>query len=665
MNIHQKMLRSIDVALLRSIIAQFFYLFIIVVFVLGVLLVIQIPFESVTMENVILSFINNSVDAGKEKEILLMVTNLLSKILIGGVLISVIVNMLLRRIERLQNGQVYYRFRKHVVVIGYDRLANGLIRQLSARYPETDLVLQTMQEAPKVRGELFPKLTADMERRVTIVVGNRNEYEDLRKLCLDRTQALFVLGESDEPNRDSLNIESLKKINKLLADKKAEPDKPCYVLFENQSAYAVLQQQDLNELRIEKTRQNGRTETITYLKFYPFNIDGIWAQKLFADCRYEYREDDLKAVEYLPLDRAGIDCNSNHTVHLVVLGMSKMGVALGIQASHLCHFPNFLRDNRLKTRITFIDEDADREMHYLQSRYRYFFEETDCTAENMEQPDKRPGKIFTDIRWHFIKGRIEHPDIQERLKRYADEKDTLLTIAVCLNVPEKAIACGLYLPDEVYRSDAQILVKQDTPYSILSMLRTNGKDPYNKYRNVKPFGMLEYALDLSKNDDLPSMTVNYVYDYYYNHQKMPTFIPPVSELEKSWKKLKTVKKWSNRYHAAMLAVKQRSFGLQTGFIPDEATIQQLAEVEHNRWNVEELLLGYRPATEEEKRQIGSNPALKEKLKKAYIHKDIGPYADIADMDLSESNKIKNTREYDICLSKTLPLMLEYIGRNRQ
>lgn len=56
--------------------------------------------------------------------------------------------------------------------------------------------------------------------------------------------------------------------------------------------------------------------------------------------------------------------------------MSRMGVAIGVEAAHLLHFPNFCRDKNIKSVITFIDENADREMNFfvddtaIISRYR-------------------------------------------------------------------------------------------------------------------------------------------------------------------------------------------------------------------------------------------------------------------------------------------------------
>ena len=66
-------------------------------------------------------------------------------------------------------------------------------------------------------------------------------------------------------------------------------------------------------------------------------------------------------MEYPALDREPITWESDRYVHFVIIGMSRMGVALGVEAAHLLHFPNFCRDKRLKSRITFIDADADKE----------------------------------------------------------------------------------------------------------------------------------------------------------------------------------------------------------------------------------------------------------------------------------------------------------------
>lgn len=654
----KKIQRLVDNAISKSVFSQLLLLVAVTGTVFGLLmLVMWLKHQKLELGifDSIFAFINPGSSfpekTANAEKLWAIIVGVFGMILLGGLLISVFNNILERRVEKIKHGKAFYNFKEHAVIIGYDGMVVDLVTQLAGTYSE--IVLQTLQEVPKVRHELFSKLPSEIEKKITIIGGNRYAAEDLERLHMAKARVLFILGERDEPDRDSVNIESLKKINAILAEANTGTDKPCHVLFENQSSYAILQQQDLS---------------VPYLTFHPFSMSELWAQKLFVDCKYEYREGGKngrnkrnESIEYVPLDREGINYDSDNTVHLVVIGMSKMGIALGIQASHLCHFPNFIRDGRLKTRITFIDEYADREMYFLQGRYRHLFNEMDYVYENVKSPeenhDNKTRPKFTDIEWRFIKGRVEHPAIREKLIEYAGEENTLLTIAVCSGSSAETIACGLYLPDEVYENGIQILVRQNTPHSVLSMLKQT-----SKYRNVKPFGMTDLCMDVSKNNDILPIIVDYVYGFYSENVEAPKSIPPASELAERWKQLEVSKKWSNRYNANMLFVKQRSFGITSNEGLSERVIEQLAEVEHNRWNIEELLLGYRPTTAEEKQWIGSSKSQKKEMASIFIHNDLCPYHEISDLNIEDGNKIKNTREYDICLSRTIPMLLGYVEK---
>lgn len=100
-----------------------------------------------------------------------------------------------------------------------------------------------------------------------------------------------------------------------------------------------------------------------------------------------YGEENAK-VKYPALDREPITWESDRYVHFVIIGMSRMGVALGVEAAHLLHFPNFCRDKRLKSRITFIDADADKEMNFFRGRYRHYFDLSLSYYRDMEQIEK-------------------------------------------------------------------------------------------------------------------------------------------------------------------------------------------------------------------------------------------------------------------------------------
>jgi hypothetical protein len=587
--------------------------------------------------------------------------NVFGMILMTGLLISVLSNLLERRVDHLKNGRVHYRFKDHFVIIGYDKMTISLIKQLAREHKRKDIIIQTVQDVPTVRHELFSYLTKEVEKQVSVLSGNRNAQEDLEKLCLPDAQVLFVLGETDEYDHDSLSVECLKKIHKILHRANVASKKPCHVLFDNQSTYAILQQQDLMAFleehnaevspATEKNTETTARKTVGNLDFLPFNFEQLWAQKVFVDNVYRYPDDESETIEYLPLDRDGIRYDSDKTVHLVIIGMSKMGVALGVQASHLSHFPNFIRDKSRKTKITFIDENADREMNFLRGRYHHLLKEIDYAYEDAHEPANRfdnrqdentKGQTVktTDLAWHFIKGRLEEPAIRQRLISYTKE-NTCLTIAICLNLPALAIASGLYLPEDIYATNVQLLVKQNTPHSILSLLKTAGK-----YKNVKPFGMLDNSLDLSKANHKPAKVVHYIYEYFFDETtsgQIPQSLPPEEKYEASWQNLPTAHKHSNVYHADMLPTKLRSIDND---LPPDKQIERLAEVEHNRWNTEKLLIGYRPTTRDEDHRLKSGTMNKQKLKNNFIHPDIKPYHAL-------SEEMKNI---DRMISGAIPLI---------
>ena len=597
-----------------------------------------------------------------------IVTGLVGMIFLGGMLISVFSNIIERRVDRVKNGKAYYYFNNHVVIIGYNRMGIGLICQLAEndKFRDSEIVLQTIQEVPQVRHELFAGLKPDIEKKITIVSGNRTSVEALELLHINRCKEVFILGEKDEYDNDSLNVECVKKIDTiLLQTPSGRPPVRCNVLFKYQSTFAVFQRQDIEGIKER-------------IDFVPFNYYEMWAEKVFVERKYtspakNYVSEEL---EYLPLDHERITADSNKKVQLVVLGMSNMGIAMGIQAAHLCHFPNFVTKG-IKTRITFIDEHADKEMNYMRGRYLHLFNELDVYYKDIQPNDmfsrsmmkdkaaritaKPANEIFTDIEFEFIKAKVEYPVVQDYLADLSRNRNICLTIAICFHYPPKAIAAGLYLPDDVYNNHTPVLVQQEISYCTLDMLSKDGK-----YMHVKPFGMLDHCYNLGKADDLLPMMVKQLYDCTNENPSEVVKTFDHEELRKNWynwtdKKTQqesrniTALKWSNIYHANMVHVKARSLNISNG---EELSIKQinlLARIEHNRWNIEKLLMGYRPCTPEETDDIANGRTTKQALRDRFIHNDIKPYR-----MLSKDDKEIQASKYDVNISRSLPYMLNEI-----
>lgn len=529
----------------------------------------------------------------------------LGLILFCGLLISVISNMLERRVERYREGDIVYPLQNHIVIIGFDNMVPTLIQQIcdDTHYGNCHILIQSTQPAQEIRSKIHTELDAKNEKRIVVLRARRDSIEELEKLYTTKAREVFLIGERNEHDHDSLNIDCLKKIVDIHKRCNKCSLIPFTVLFEYQTTFAAFQLTDLS------------AEWRKYIEFHPFNFYEGWAKKILVSRQYGKGEN---CIEYPPLDREAITYESEKHVHLVIIGMSRMGVAIGVEAAHLLHFPNFCRDKNIKSVITFIDENADREMNFFCGRYRHYFEissthyydmSKDERHERFVLPTRFKGKDadFLDVEFEFIKGRAETPAIQNLIKEWVHDSGQVLTIAVCLNYPPQSMAMGLYLPDDVYDENIPVFVRQETSSALLNMLNSKKKDEaIHKYSHVFPFGMLDNCYDLDKKSRREGQIINYIYDFKNKYGNVPQSCPPDNELKDSWNKLSVSLQWSNLYSAYSISPKLRSIGITDGYVKlDNDQITLLAEVEHNRWNMEKLLLGFRKPTADNLWQQGN------------------------------------------------------------
>ena len=657
------------------------------------------------------------------------------------------------------------------------------------------VILQTSSDIEEVRQLLRAYLTQDEYDRVLIYSDLRNSYEGLRELCIEDASEIYILGENTmmdggEVYHDSMNMRCLNLIAEILKqdkDKKSDSlknldrkinvleykinqnskdkdrlqeasqkglqdwllgrlikkrkarqynDKVCKVLFEYQTTFSVFQ------------FSNITPEISETMVFVPFNRYDSWARRVIADNRAvalidESSESGIKKekyVTYTPLDGyEGISYDSNQHVHFIVVGMSKMGIAMGLQAIYQAHYPNYVRDNSLRSRITFIDEHADQEMQFFKGRYSTLFElvrhryidANECASSEVN--DSAYGWIdpmvdteckwkhhcenatnFMDIELLFIKGALETEGVREYLTQETQDRCSKVTIAICLPLTPQAIAAALYMPWDLYKTkpDAEddikktygthkesysnvqeIWVYQREAADIITNL-AHEKNQNRHYKLFKPFGMLYGEYIDSRTHYLKSLLVNKMYFLEEN----PLILTELDmgdkesykDLRVSWKRLTVEAKWSNKYFVDTIYQKMRS--VMKGLSPIasiggydnielrkmsnwqmtfESALQNakgLAECEHNRWNTQQLLLGFRPAEkeiDEKLQQYVKNGVVIEKTKEEYkkydkylknqrkIHCCI---CDFNHMDLVNPN----AKPYDEKLNNGIPKIIAHV-----
>lgn len=569
--------------------------------------------------------------------------------LLNGLLVTTLLGMIDRRKDGLKNGRIRYSEKdlptnKFAVVIGANEIASSVIKNLLK--PKTNentldclsnkdneyVILQTSSDVQKVRDVLASHLTPTELDKVIIYNALRDSELEIAHLHLEHATEIYILGENTtmdggETYHDAMNMRCLNLVAENLkhTQEKAKTTykrKVCHVMFDYQTTYSVFQFSDVS-MDVKET-----------LVFIPFNRYESWARKVLVDC-----------IDYSPLDGCeGIKYDDDKRVHFVIVGMSKMGIAMGVQALLQLHFPNYVRDKSLKSRITFIDTNADKEMPFFKGRYATLFElarhryidANKCKLEQLNTQDEcgtasneteyrwidpmknsaykwkhlsKNGENFLDVEIEFIKGELESDGVRNYLREISkDELNSKLTIAICLTQTHQAVAAALYMPIEVYNCEnlQQILVYQREAKDIVANLRYMNS-PSIRYQKLCPFGMLydEYIAD--ELYTLKAQLVNWAYYVIKHGKKWPNEIMDVDifeEIKESWENTKIAEQYANMNFVDTMNQKLRS-GLElinaTTVISDGKNA--FAESEHNRWNIDRLLLGYSPCGSKKDMQL--------------------------------------------------------------
>lgn len=437
--------------------------------------------------------------------------------MLNGLLVTSLIGSIDNRKNKWLTGDVRYSFlkwRRHYVIIGANDLVVSVVKRIFEKRESTYIVILTSSNVEDVRNTIYSHISESQQKRVIIYSGERTSENEIKELHIETAEEVYILGEDSssdgiETYHDTMNMESLRLINKE-AESVARFQKSgagdnrlvCRMMFEYQTSFNLFQTTDINDKKIN---------------FRPFNYYEMWAQKVLV-CQ------DLTAPtdksRYIPLEgHEGIKSDDNSFVHLVIVGMSRMGIAMAIEAAHLAHYPNF-ETLRKRTRITFIDSNMKQERHQFMERFKDMFllaRRRDvmnfCENSALYNNDLYPwispltdpnstspyrgdylGDDFIDIEWEFINGSVEHPAIQRYLVDASADDEAKLTIAICLPDNNRAIAAATYLSDRVYHSanTKQVLIYQRLNDEMVKQLSQNNPRFREK---LKAFGMAQDCYD--------------------------------------------------------------------------------------------------------------------------------------------------------------------------
>lgn len=597
------------------------------------------------------SFVGSSAD-GSSAAIIQLIIALFGAVVFTSLLINAFGNWLDRRIEAYKNGEIIYSFDDHILILGDNSMLINILKSL-VQLPENknrDIVVLSLGNVEELRNLIHSELAVKYAKNIYVVYGSRLNRELLCRLDADETKSIYILGSDDEPSHDATNLKCYELLKTICASSQTIIN--CYMVLERLSSIQ----------NFYYKQDNASTEK---LRLTVVNTLENAAQRVFVSRKYK---DDLL---YPALDRDGINKDSDIGVHLVIVGTSQMAYAMAITAAHVCHFPNF-QTKGIRTKITFVQKNICQEMDFFRARYQHLMDLSLVTYIDANNPENNrqmlpkadylePGSSeqgFLDVEWEFLDGGVESIPVRQYLESCVekDGKTEYLSIAFCDNNSASNVAASLYMPSIVFDRKIPVFVYQPGGDCVLQTARET-----TIYDNVWPFGMKSDCYDNQYFDRLKkARRIRHLYSLVDNNKPFVS-MPADATLETAWFDIQYAFQQSNLYAANSIPGKLRSIGYDAhrDMTPEEVDI--LSETEHNRWNMERLLLGFSAYKYSDRKHFldilcGEDAEAKSECKAKlnvakkvlFRHKDIAPYDELPE----------NVKDYDKGIVKYLPEVMK-------
>lgn len=568
------------------------------------------------------------------------VTFVIGAFIFNGAIIAIITNSIELRVSNHREGHIHYLKSGHYIIMGYDDMVPSIITHIFEKDKDAYVLILSAAETPYIREKLKRMFDGRELKHIIVNYGHRVSADYYKEINLEAAEEVYVVGLRSQSAHDAVNVECVDSICRYLSAPSVT-QRPARIVcvFKDIDTYAAFKTSDIFS---DEMRRLG-------IEFIPYNFYTGWAKQVFVKRRY-------RGGRYPAVYGKGLKPEDKRRVHLVFVGTTNFAVAFAMEAAHLLHFPNYVKDSNRKTLITFIDINAEREKEEFVTRNRHLFDVLDAPSE------------FLDVEFEFIEGNVFSKSIQEKIEEWAKREDEYLSIFLAMADQRQNFLMGMNMPDEVYDSETPIFIRQDKSDNLVTNLRNAdareeftyskvvdgrlvGKKRHARYANIYPFGMNDTAYCADDRALTQAKLINYLYATadYDNYKFKGRLVLDsktkkqiMEDADKEWRKLTVAIKWSNLYSAYALETKAATLRAMRGLDIDDTTrdqdaltdeeVEVIAKAEHNRWNVEKLLMGYRcPRAEEDSRKHPEFEGPLAKNKKLFIHHDIRPFDELGDI----------------------------------
>lgn len=582
-----------------------------------------------------------------------LIATIFGVFLFSALLISVVSNIFENIADSFKNGHTRHTHKGHVLILGgSNQLISILVALLEedAPYKSSDIVVLTCQPINDLREKLFtlPYLDKhELRKRLSLYYGSRDNENDLKCKNLARNASvIYIIGEDNEPDHDSISIKCYEELNLICSTSIR-----FYLVFSDSSSRHVYNYEHFNV----NDPRFSRIDAIDWNEY-------ISSQVIVENPRYNYPKIDYREIikdgdsfKEIP----GIRSTDNNYVHLVIAGFSDMAKTMACTAAHICHFPNFENGKR-RTIITFVDSGMKDKMDcfvnsmpslFNLSHYKYkSFDAQGKEVVISHKPDVKFGD-FLDIEWEFVDTELYSPNATRLLETLIQDKNRSLSIIIAKESQSSNASLAIHLPRFIYDNGYPVFVYQQESSKVLSLAKKT-----HQFGNLNIFGMATEIQDdpLFIFRSKKAKRVNFIYNQEFAQI-------PYKDEEEAWDHIIQAHKFSSIYCANAMTVRARSFGLGEGRtvadLSDEERIS-IYEVEHRRWVLSELILGYIPMEKayldkwkerrlspDEDVQKAAKQEFKSQKTDHFIHYDITPYDALLPSEKEKDKVIIDKMEY--------------------
>jgi len=571
-----------------------------------------------------------------------------------GLFIMYIINWMDRRKDRWESGVSRYNIRDNfaLVIGGHDmtpRICARLLSDPSNRY----VIVTTDGNAAELRHKIYSELQPGMRSRLIVYRASQTSDIELKMLNAHRANAVYVFGENDNVSHDADNVDTYRRLLSIDSGGAKLASVPCHVMLYGVSAGRVFHVSDV------ESRDRSPFD------FRPFFYYDEWARRVVAGDGSAYPGVATPAV---------LAPEAEGRVHIIVLGLTDMSLAVVRQAAQLVHLPNHVsRQDHPVTRITIVDSNILYWLECRRNSHRQLFGAMDWQQKDSITWYAQAVPGLTDVEWVMIEADPDTLVAQQAVSKYiAEGRDDAVTVVVSHPAGDnESVSTAFNLSPDIYAADTvhQVLVAQIGSPSMIEAVakgvRWTDKDGNSQYSpsgfaKYLPFGMRSQCDYVSYFEAVGAKTMAYAYSHIQSDSEMKRLLESArrgdfSALDETWQSLSTCggksvmsQRMSNVYSVASIPFKA-GWMLHTDSVElTQPMVEVLAEVEHYRWNMEQLLGGYRPMTEAEAADLRAGRVSRADLKSRYIHPDLVPYACLSE----------ESRNYDRAIVRSIPNVLQ-------